>query len=311
MDSKDTRPKIAVICGPTGIGKTAVSIPIAQNFPVEIISADSMQVYRHMNIGTAKPTADEQKHIPHHMIDILDPDEPFDAAQFSEMAREKIAAIHDRGSLPLVVGGTGLYIKSLIHGLFQTPATGPEIRGQLKANAAIHGINSLHRRLQQHDPETAARLHPHDTYRIIRALEVYEATGNPLSRYHREHRFREMPFKVLKIGLQTDRSSLYDRIDRRVDEMIREGFLEEVKHLLGMGYSETLKSMQAIGYRHMVDFIKGSQSWDETIRTIKRDTRRFAKRQLTWFRADSEIIWIAPSALNDIQRLIKHFLDDI
>ena len=311
MDTEGTKPKIIVICGPTGIGKTSAALELAKNLQAEIVSADSMQVYRYMNIGTAKPTADELNRVPHHMIDIVNPDEPFDAARFSEMAQEVIATLHAGQILPLVVGGTGLYIKSLVHGLFRMPKAGQTIRSRLKAEAAIHGVGFLHQQLQACDPETAVKLHPNDTYRIIRALEIYETTGNPLSGYHRKHRFKDMPYRVLKIGLRMDRGILYERINRRVDAMIREGFLEEVKRLLDMGYSESLKSMQSIGYRHMVDYIKSRFSWDEAIRTLKRDTRRFAKRQFTWFRADSEIAWVEPDRLNDIHRLVNSFLNDI
>lgn len=311
MDPEGAKPKIVVICGPTGIGKTSAALELAKNLQAEIVSADSMQVYRYMNIGTAKPTADELNRVPHHMIDIVNPDEPFDAARFSEMAQEVIATLHAGQILPLVVGGTGLYIKSLVHGLFRTPKAGRTIRSRLKAEAEIHGVGFLHQQLQACDPETATKLHPNDTYRIIRALEIYETTGNQISGYHRKHRFKDMPYRVLKIGLRMDREILYERINRRVDAMIREGFLEEVKHLLGMGYSESLKSMQSIGYRHMVDYIKSRFSWDEAIRTLKRDTRRFAKRQFTWFRADSEIAWVEPDRLNDIHRLVNSFLNDI
>ena len=310
MSPDEQKPKVIVICGPTGVGKTSVAIETAEVFNGEIISADSMQIYRHMNIGTAKPTLYEQSCIPHHMIDIVDPDEPFNAAEYAKMAYEIMLKLHGHGIIPFVVGGTGLYIKALIHGLFSDGQVDPRIRKHLKDTAAIHGPEFLYHRLIECDPETAKKIHPNDTHRIIRALEVLEITGKSISKYHREHRFTDKPFKVLKIGLHMDREVLYNRINRRVDTMMAAGLVDEVKGLLGMNYTKDLKSMQSIGYRHVVDFIEGSLSWDETIRTLKRDTRRYAKRQLTWYKADSEIVWIEPDRLSDIRRIIKSFLND-
>lgn len=307
MGTDDLKPKVIVICGPTGLGKTAAGIELARVFQGEIVSADSMQIYRHMDIGTAKPTPDEQAIIPHHMVDIVDPDEPFDAARFSEMAREVIKRLHARHITPFVVGGTGLYIKALIYGLFSTKPANPDVRVRLKAEAELQGIGFLYKRLKSCDPETAEKLHPNDTYRIIRALEIYEKTGDSISKHHMEHRFSDNPFEVLKIGLEMNRELLYERINSRVDAMIDADVLDEVKGLLDMGYSGDLKSMQSIGYRHMVDYIMGRLSWEETVGTMKRDTRRYAKRQLTWFRADSEIVWAEPGQLNKIRQLIKEF----
>ena len=308
MYSNIVKLKIIVICGPTALGKTSIAIDLARDFSGEIIGADSMQIYRHMDIGTAKPTLDEQARVPHHMIDIVDPDEPFDARIFAKMAHARIKNLHCRGIIPFVVGGTGLYIKALVQGLFKTRSADPGVRLQLKQEAEIHGAYYLHQRLSKLDPDTAARIHPNDTYRIIRALEVYELTGKKISELQHEHRFSDKPYKVLKIGLNMDREIMYDRINRRVDAMIEAGFLDEVKGLLGMGYSADLKSMQSIGYRHMIDFIKDRSSWEEMLRTLKRDTRRYAKRQLTWFKADSEIIWTEAGRLSDIRQKIKKFL---
>ena len=299
---------VIVICGPTALGKTAVAIDLAKSFGAEIIGADSMQIYRYMDIGTAKPNPGEQAAVPHYMIDIVDPDEPFDAKQFAKKAREKIFALHDRRVVPFVVGGTGFYIKALVHGLFSDVPSNPDIRRRLKEEGEIRGIESLYSRLRKCDPESAKTLHPNDAYRITRALEVYESAGKRLSEYHREHGFMDMPFNVLKIGLNMNRDLLYDRINQRVDRMIDAGLLDEVKGLLNMGYGADLKSMQSIGYRHMVDFIQNRCSWNEALRTFKRDTRRYAKRQLTWFKADSEIKWSKPNQINDIRQMIKKFL---
>ncbi len=310
MNSPANKPKVIVICGPTGVGKTAVGIQLAEKLDGEIISADSMQIYRYMDIGTAKPTADEQSRIPHHMIDIVDPDENFDAVRFAEMARDKVMQLHQRGVMPLVVGGTGLYIKALLQGLFQSNPVDPKTRERLMKEAAENGSGILYDRLKRVDPDTADRLHPNDSYRIIRALETIESTGRSISEHQQEHGFSDEPFNALKICLQIDRQKLYDRIDQRVDLMIEAGFVDEVKKLLGMGYSADLKSMQSIGYRHIVALIEGRLSRDECVRTLKRDTRRFAKRQFTWFGADQQIQWYQPDQLNEMVRLVEGFLDD-
>jgi len=308
MYSNTVKPKIVVICGPTALGKTSIAIDIARAFSGEIVGADSMQIYRYMDIGTAKPTPDERSCVTHHMIDIVNPDEHFDAKQFAKMAQEKIIKLYVRGVTPFVVGGTGLYIKALVQGLFKADPADPHVRERLKKEARIYGSDFLHKRLSQHDPDTAKRIHPNDTYRIIRALEVHELTGKTITELHREHMFSDKPFRVLKIGLHMDRELMYDRIDRRVDAMIKAGFIDEVKGLLDTGYPADLKSMQSIGYRHLVDFIQGRCPWDETLRTLKRDTRRYAKRQMTWFKVDSEIIWTEPGQLSNISRKINKFL---
>jgi len=309
MDLDNLKPKVIVVCGPTASGKTAFAIELAEALNGEIISADSMQVYRYMDIGTAKPTAEERLRIPHHMIDVVDPDEPFDAEKYTAMARGAIAGTRTRNLIPFVAGGTGLYIKALVHGLFQLPPMDTEIRVQLKAEAEALGIHSLYQRLTRLDPESAARIHRNDTYRILRALEVYELTGRPLSEFQHTHRFGDSPFDVLKIGLRMEREILYQRIDRRVDAMVDAGLVEEVKGLLDRGYTADLKSMQSIGYRHMGDYLQGRTPWDEAVRTLKRDTRRFAKRQMTWFRADPDIIWMNPEHITSASRLVRKFLN--
>ncbi len=309
MDSVFKKPKVIIICGSTGIGKTAVAIELAGKFGGEIISADSMQIYRYMDIGTAKPTLEELAQIAHHMIDIVDPDEDYNAVQFSKQARDRIAEIVNRGLIPFIVGGTGLYIKALLYGLFQSKPVDPQIRNRLKQEAEENGSGFLFERLKKIDPDTADRLHPNDSYRIIRALETIESTGKSISDHHQEHGFPDDPFTVLKICLQMDRQQLYDRIDKRVDMMIEAGFVDEVKKLLEMGYAADLKSMQSIGYRHVVEFLEEKLSWDECVRTLKRDTRRFAKRQFTWFGADRQNYWYEPDQLNEIVRLVEGFLE--
>ncbi len=302
------KPRVIVICGPTATGKTAVGIELAAALGGEIISADSMQVYRYLDIGTAKPTAAELAAAPHHLIDIVDPDEPFDAARYAALAREQVRAQHREGRVPLVVGGTGLYIKALLHGLFGSEAGDPAVRRRLAAEAAAAGIASLHARLAACDPQTAARLHPNDTARVLRALEVFEVTGRPISAFHRTHRFAEDPFEALLIGLDVARERLYERIDRRVEAMLAAGFEEEVRGLLERGYGPELKPMQSIGYSHLCAMLAGRVDREEAVRTLKRDTRRFAKRQLTWFRATPGIIWLPPDAAGEIQRRCRAFL---
>jgi len=311
MNSATAKPKIIIICGPTGIGKTTVAIDLAQHLEGQIVGADSMQVYKYMDIGTAKPTAAEQARVVHHLVDFVEPDESFDAAQYAAKAREKIIELDQQRITSFVVGGTGLYIKALLYGLFDEKVSDPEIRDRLKAEADTHGIQSLYERLGRLDSETANRLHPNDTYRILRALEVIEATGQAISKHHKKHGFFDQPFESLKIGLEMDRTILYERINRRVDAMISDGFLDEVKGLMARGYSADLKPMQSIGYRHMVDYIEGRLSWEECVRTMKRDHRRYAKRQLTWFGADSEIIWKAPGQVKALKLLIENFMSEV
>ncbi len=307
MSSATEKPKIIIICGPTGIGKTTVAVDLAQHFSGQIIGADSMQIYKYMDIGTAKPTAEEQNRVAHHMIDIVEPDETFDAARYTGLARAKIFELNQQNITPFVVGGTGLYIKALLYGLFNAEGSDPDVRRRLKEEATVHGIEYLHARLGRLDPESARRLHTHDTYRILRALEVAETTGKPITRHHQEHGFLEQPFRSLKIGLNMDRTNLYEGINARVGAMISAGFVDEVRNLLARGYAGDLKSMQSIGYRHMIDYIEGRLSWEECTLTLKRDHRRYAKRQLTWFGADPEIIWKEPGQTNAIRIIIEKF----
>ncbi|MBU1052506.1 MAG: tRNA (adenosine(37)-N6)-dimethylallyltransferase MiaA [Proteobacteria bacterium] len=308
-DITDKKISIIVICGPTGIGKTAAGIKTAEIFGGEIISADSMQVYRYLDIGTAKPTKDETLRVFHHMIDIIDPDEDFSAAKFASMGIEIINSLEEENKVPFIVGGTGLYIKALVHGLFDIkPAADSDFKIHLKKQAKENGTQFLYNQLKKLDPKAADKIHPNDTFRIIRALEVFESTGISILEHQKKHGFSENRFNVLKIGLNMEREALYRRIEKRVDLMIEAGFEDEVRRLLDMNYSADLKSMQSIGYRHMIDYISGSITLDEAIRTLKQDTRRFAKRQLTWFNADPDIIWMKPDQVGDIKILAENFL---
>ncbi len=308
MATESENPKAIVICGPTGIGKTAFAIELAAAFQGEIIGADSMQIYRQMDIGTAKPTPDERAKIVHHMVDIVDPDEPFDAEAFADRALEIVNSLTERQILPIVAGGTGLYIKALEYGLFKAPPADPDLRDRLKAEVQKSGVETILQRLRQVDPATADKVHPHDTYRILRALEIFELTGSPISAIQRKHQFQEKRLTTLKLGLKMERQTLYDRIDQRVDMMIADGLLDEVRGLLASGYPAELKSMQSIGYRHMADYLEGRSTWNLAVETLKRDTRRYAKRQFTWFRADKELVWIDPVFTTEVRDMIAKFL---
>jgi len=308
--SKQSKPKAIIICGPTGIGKTSFAVELAKSFQGEIIGADSMQIYRHMDIGTAKPTPAERSMVRHHMVDIVDPDEPFDAETYATRSLSTVMTLQARQVLPFVVGGTGLYIKSLVHGLFDVKPVDKDVRNRLRQVAEKEGVTALFERLKRVDAVTARKVHVNDTYRIIRALEVYETSGVPISDHQQGHRFQESRLASLKFGLHMERDQLYDRIDGRVEAMIDAGLLDEVRRLRESGYSGELKSMQSIGYRHMLDFLDGHLDWPETIRTLKRDTRRYAKRQMTWFKADREVVWVDPVVSSKVKNRIRDFLSD-
>jgi tRNA dimethylallyltransferase len=285
------RPRVVILLGPTGAGKSKVAIELAEELGGEIISADSMQVYRYMDIGTAKPTLEEQKRVRHHLINLVTPDQTFNAALYRTLGRKTIDQLDQDGKFIWVVGGTGLYIKTLTQGLFTSPQIDPGVRERLKQEAQEKGGDALYQRLMRVDPKTAFKLHPQDLFRTIRALEVFDSTGIPISFYREQHRFGERPYLTLKIGLETNRMALYRRIDQRMDRMIEMGFLQEVEGLMEMGYSGELKPMQSLGYKQMVQFLSKKMEWAEAVRQIKRDTRHYAKRQWTWFKADLEVHW--------------------
>ena len=302
------KPALIIISGSTGVGKTDAAITAAEPLGAEIVSADAMQVYRRMDIGTAKPTQEQQQCVRHHLIDVVDPDEPFSAALFKEMAEARIGRLHQKGCPIFVVGGTGLYIKALTRGLFPIEGQDSAIREKLREEVETSGLDAMYQRLRMVDPEAAERIHPNDTYRIIRALEVHQATGQPISRHQKNHGFEDMGYRTLSIGLTLDRTILYDRIDKRVDLMLASGFLEEVRGLLDQGYSSTLKSMRSLGYRHVADYLEGRVTWDETVRLFKRDTRHYAKRQFTWFKADPDVEWMEPDQTDEMRGKIDSFL---
>lgn len=284
--------KIAVIAGPTASGKTALGVEIAKAFDGEVVSADSMQIYKGMDIATAKPTPEEMSEIPHHLIDFLERDRAFSVADYVEMANEKINEIHKRGRLPVIVGGTGLYISSLIDNIqFPDIKSDPEIRKKLEQEAVEFGNDKLFERLEKCDPETAAELHPNNLVRVIRALEVYEITGRKLSEYKAESRLVESPYESVIIGLNyRDRQKLYDKINLRVDIMVENGLIAESREVFESGEIRT--AANAIGYKELIPYFENKADLQTCIDKIKQETRRYAKRQLTWFRKNAKIQWV-------------------
>lgn len=307
---QDEKIRVLVIQGPTASGKSDLAVQLAEEIGGEIINADSMQVYRGMDIGTAKPSPDCRGRVPHHLLDIVDPDQSFSAGDFRRAAVKAIEEIHSRGHKPVIVGGTGLYIRALLKGLVEAPPADAAYRDELQALLAVGGGETLLSRLALVDPETAAILHPNDHVRIIRALEVFRLTATPISRFRTTHRFMAEDYRCLKIGISVDREELYRRIERRVDSMLAEGFIDEVRRLLGQGYSSTLKAMKSIGYRELCSCMAGEISIEEAVTLIKRNTRRYAKRQETWLRGEREISWVEyPKSFATIKNNVIAFFD--
>jgi tRNA dimethylallyltransferase len=281
---------ILAVVGPTGSGKTALAIDLAVRLDTEIISADSMQVYRGMEIGTAAPTLEQLATVRHHFVGMLEPDQEFSAGEFRRLAREVVEGLNARGRVAVVVGGSGLYISALIDGLFEGPPKDDEIRSKLHAEAES-GVE-LFERLKGVDPEYAASILPGDLRRIVRALEVHELTGRPISALHHEHQERTGEYSAVQVALDYPREELYRRINERVDAMVAAGFADEVKSLLDRGYRAEIERLRSVGYREIAAYIDGAKSLDEAVEATKQQTRRFAKRQLTWFRADGRIHWM-------------------
>jgi tRNA dimethylallyltransferase len=303
---------IVIIAGPTASGKTKTSIEVAKKLNTEIVSADSMQIYKYMDIGTAKPKRSEMEGIPHHMIDVVYPDEDFSVAVYREMAGQCVDSIISKNKIPIVVGGTGLYINSFLYNMdFTETPEDTEYRNYLKNYAVIYGNEALHSLLKGVDKESYERLHANDTKRIIRALEVHKNTGKTITKYQAESQNQSSDYNCIYIGLNMDRKKLYGIINKRVDNMFNIGLIDEVKNLIQMGYNKNLKSMSAIGYKEIFDYLEGIYTLEEVKETIKRNTRRYAKRQITWFKHQGNIHWVNVDDFNSISEIAENILQYI
>jgi tRNA dimethylallyltransferase len=307
MELSSPLPTILVIVGPTASGKTRLALEIARHTSAGIISADSRQVYQLLTIGTAKPSPDELEKVKHYFVDEILPDQHFSAGEFGIEGRKIIDELVKQKKLPIVVGGTGLYIRSLVDGLFTGPGRKEDVREELDARLESEGANALLEELRRVDPEAAARMLPSNQRRIIRALEVYYATGKPISQHQDEHEHKKF-FNPVFVGLQWERKKLYDRINFRVDRMLAAGFLDEVKGLLSLGYDDRYKSLQTVGYKEAFAFLRKEISYERMVELMKQNTRRFAKRQLTWFRRDARIRWFDIEEENEIPRIAGEVL---
>jgi tRNA dimethylallyltransferase len=293
--------KLLVLIGPTAVGKTKLSIELAKKYNAEIISGDSMQIYKGMDIGTAKIHPDEMEGIPHHLLDIKNPEESFSVAEFQQLVREKIADIHSRGKLPMLVGGTGLYIQSVIYDYqFSEKSADDNLRKELEEKAILFGNEYVHTRLKEIDPESAERIHPNNVRRVIRAIEVHHLTGKT-SGQTQQSQLEESLYDVALIGLTMDRDQLYERINLRVDLMLKNGLVEEVKSLYDSGIRD-VQSIQAIGYKELYEFWDGKVSFEEAVNNLKQNSRRYAKRQLTWFRNKMDVTWFDMSKETNISK---------
>jgi tRNA dimethylallyltransferase len=298
-----------VLVGPTAVGKTALSLPIAQALGAEIVNVDSRQIYKHMDIGTAKPSLAQQAQVPHHLLDLLLPHQKSSAAQFATAARQVLDELRQRGKRALIVAGSGLYLQALLYGLMPAPAAYEPLRRVLHMYADQHGTSALYRRLQQVDPVAAASYHPHDRVRLIRALEVTYLTGEPFSRHCRRHQAQEPFLPYVGIALTRERADLYARIAERTDAMLAAGWLAEVERLVALGYRRECTAMQSLGYRELLAYVAGEMAWHETVTAIKKATWHLAKRQLTWFRKMPRLHWFNLSAYDEqtaVAAIVRH-----
>ncbi len=283
---------ILAVVGPTASGKSSLALSLAERLNTEIISADSMQIYRGMEIGTAAPTPEERARVRHHFVGVIEPGQPFSAGAFQEQATPVARRLNAEGKIAVVAGGSGLYVRALIDGLFRGPGGDRRIRERLHREAETDGVPALYARLQDVDPAYAEQILPGDLRRIVRALEVYEVSGAPLSAWHARHQEEPPPFRALQVGLDWEREQLYARIDARVDAMLAAGFVEEVRRLLAAGYEPALHRIRSLGYREMAGYLRGEMEYEQAVEAMKRNTRRFARRQLSWFRNDERIRWL-------------------
>ncbi|MBS6646600.1 MAG: tRNA (adenosine(37)-N6)-dimethylallyltransferase MiaA [Clostridiaceae bacterium] len=304
---------IIILTGPTAVGKTALSIELAHAIGGEIISADSMQVYRHMDIGSAKIRPEEMDGIPHHLIDVLEPTEDFNVVVFQSMAKEALKKIYEASRIPIVTGGTGFYIQALLYDIdFKEDDSNSRTRRELEQLSAEQGAQFMHDMLAKIDPESAEAIHPNNQKRVIRAIEYYRLTGEKISAHNEEERKKESPYRFLYYVINTEREKLYSQIDFRVDQMIENGLIDEVKKLASMGCTRGMVSMQGLGYKEILDYLNGECTLEEAIYVLKRDTRHFAKRQLTWFKRERDVRWLnLPEFCYDRSLVLKKILDDV
>jgi len=312
-----TKP-LVVLVGPTAVGKSGIAILVAKALGTEVLTADSRQVYRGMDIGTDKPVPAERQNVPHRLIDLVEPDQLFNTGEFRRQALTEIARLHGEGKIPLLVGGTGLYVRTVLRGLWEGPPADWEFRRRLDQEAEAKGADWLYRQLVEVDPVSARRLHPNDRVKIVRALEVHHVLGRPLSEEHRRHAFADQPFTPLLIGLTREREALYRRVDDRVELEIAKGLVEETQRLLDKGYGRQLGSMKGLGYKQMAGYLAGEYDYEEAVRRLKRDTRHFAKRQMTWFRKEPGLQWLtvgeAETAAHTAERIVsevRRFLGEL
>jgi tRNA dimethylallyltransferase len=301
--------KLLAIVGPTASGKSELALLLSTRLNGEIVSADSRQIYRFLDIGTSKPTKEDQKKIPHHFVDILDPTQDYNAGAFGNEARSKIGEIFGRGKQPILTGGSGLYVKAVIDGFFDGPGQDSEVRSRLEERMRAEGAEALLADLSRVDPISALLMEASKPRRIIRALEVYQITGKPLSEFHREQSVAS-PFETIQFGLEWGRMHLYERINKRVELMLSRGLIDEVKHLLDQGYDQSLNALNTVGYKEVFDYLRGNQSYEEMVELLKQNTRRFAKRQLTWFRRDGRIKWIKVDETTSLERIADTVVRD-
>ncbi len=306
-----TKRPLVILTGPTAVGKTALSIALAKAIGGEIISADSMQVYRHMDIGSAKITPEEMEGIPHYLIDVLEPDQEFNVVVFQELAKQAAAEIYSRGHIPIVAGGTGFYIQALVYDIdFTENDEDTAFRRTLEEQAKREGAEALYERLRAVDPESCESIHAHNIKRVIRAIEFYEKTGKKISEHNREQRQNDSPYNFAYFVLNDDRERIYERINGRVDLMMAQGLVEEVRALRESGCRKEMVSMQGLGYKELLSYLEGETSMEEAVYLIKRDTRHFAKRQLTWFRREKEVIWVDKTVFDHDSQKILNFMQD-
>ena len=298
---------LVIICSPTATGKTELAIKLASDFGGEIVSADSLQVYRYLDVGTAKPSIAQRKKIRHHLIDVVNPDEEFNAAIYAEQARIIIDNLFSQGKPIFIVGGTGLYIRTLLSGIIDTPVVDVKIRNYYRELCKTSGKEYLYKLLKQRDAQAAQKINSNDSIRVIRALEVLEQSGESIIEMQKRHSFADCPYIVYKIGLQFDRQELKNRIAARTKKMVEAGLLGEVKSILERGYSEKLKPLQSLGYKEVVEFLGGKHDWESALHLIDRNTWHYAKRQITWFASDKEINWYNPDSLDDIKIKVDTF----